>query len=312
MKTEPQTARERASRAVALITCAELPELDPDDRRLVAPLAARGITAVPAVWDDPGVDWSGFDLAVLRSTWDYPPRRDEFVSWAAAVPRLANPAAVIDWNTDKRYLRALAGAGVRVVPTGWVAPHDTWRPPGDGEVVVKPAVGAGSRDCGRYRMDDPEQRRLAAGHVARLQRQDRVVMVQPYLPAVDTHGETALVFLADPQRPDLAYSHAVRKDPMLTGPDPGTTGLFRPERITARAPSTAELALARRVLAAVPGGTGRLLYARVDLMPGTDGAPVLIELELTEPSLFLDPGTSGGPEAADRFAAAIAARSVTS
>lgn len=301
------TSNEPATREpsrVALVTCADLPELDPDDRRLLRPLRTRGLTAVPAVWDDPDVDWSGFDLVVLRSAWDYPPRRSEFVSWAARVPRLVNPADVVTWNTDKRYLVELAVADLPVVPTTWVTPEDGWRLPETGEWVLKPAVSAGSKDSGRYHLDDPVHRRLAGAHLARLQGDGRLAMVQPYLPAVDSYGETALMFIADPGRGDLAYSHAVRKGPMLTGPDPETHELYRPERITERVPSAAELALARRVLAEVPGGTARLLYARVDLIPGPDGRPQLVEVELTEPSLCL----AHDPAAAARFAAAIAAR----
>ena len=301
--TDDRRAARETSR-VALVTCADLPELDPDDRRLVPPLRALGIDPVPVVWDDPAVDWAGFDLAVLRSAWDYPARRAEFVAWAATVPRLANPADLVGWNTDKRYLVELAMAGLPVVPTTWLAAGDRWRPPTAGDWVVKPAVGAGSQSCGRYRLADPVHRRLALAHVARLQREGRQVMVQPYLPAVDSYGETAVLFLADPDRGGPAYSHAVRKGSMLAGPDPETHELYRPEQITERVPSAAELALARRVLAAVPGDPARLLYARVDLIPGPDGRPLLVELELTEPSLFLghDPG------AATRLAAAIAAR----
>ena len=109
---------------VALVTCAELPELDPDDRLVVEPLRALGIDVVPAVWDDPAVDWAAVDLAVLRSPWDYARRRDEFVTWSESVPRLLNPAAVIRWNTDKRYLRALAASGAPVVETAWLEPGD--------------------------------------------------------------------------------------------------------------------------------------------------------------------------------------------
>jgi hypothetical protein len=302
MTDSPRATREPSR--VALVTCADLPELDPDDRRLLGPLRMLGVEAVPVVWDDPAVDWAGFDLAVLRSSWDYPPRRAEFVSWAAAVPRLANPANVVSWNTDKRYLVELSLAGVPVVPTTWLAPGDAWQPPDAGEWVVKPAVGVGSKDCGRYRLADPVHRRLAADHVARLQADGRLVMLQPYLPAVDSYGETAVLFLADPYRGGLTYSHAVRKGPMLAGPERGSTELYLPERITERVPSAAELAVARRVLAEVPGGSDRLLYARVDLIPGPDGRPLLVELEVAEPSLFL--GYDAG--AAPRLAAAIAAR----
>jgi len=287
---------------VALVTCGEVPFLDPDDRLLLDPLAAHGVRAEPAVWDDPRVDWAGYDLAVLRSAWDYAPRRDEFVAWAGRVPGLANPADTVAWNTDKRYLADLAGTGVPVVPTTWVEPDETWHAPVAWEYVIKPAIGAGSLDAGRYKLANPADRALATAHVERLQAAGRVVMVQPYLRAVDSYGETALLFMAG--RDGLAYSHAVRKGPMLTGPDHGFDGLYRAEEITPRAPTDAEHEVARRALAAIPGGADSLLYARVDLIPGRDDEPLLVELELTEPSLFL--GHANG--ATERFAAAIAAR----
>ncbi|MCM0675418.1 hypothetical protein NCC78_12070 [Micromonospora phytophila] len=284
----------RGEPRVALVTCTELADLDPDDRLLLAPLARRGVTAVPVVWDDPAADWSAYDLAVLRSPWDYAPRRDEFVSWADTVPTLANPADVVRWNTDKRYLAELSAAGVPTVPTGWVAPGERWEPPAEhGEYVVKPAVSAGSQDTGRYDLADPEHRRLAAAHVRRLGDAGRLAMAQPYLTAVDTAGETALLFLAGPDGP--VFSHAIRKGPMLTGPDLGPDGLYKPEEITTRTATPEQLAVAEKTLAVVPGGVQRLLYARVDLIPGPDGNPVLVELELTEPSLFLG-YADGAPE----------------
>ncbi|GII21707.1 ATP-grasp domain-containing protein [Planosporangium mesophilum] len=293
----------RVDPRVALVTCAELPDLEPDDRLVIEPLAARGVRAEPVVWDDPAVDWAAYDLVVVRSPWDYVGRREQFVAWAARVPRLANPAEVIAWNTEKTYLERLAADGVPVVPTGWVRPGETWVPAGDGEYVVKPAVSAGSRDTGRYDLADPTHRELAAAHVARLQAAGRLTMVQPYLAAVDTDGETGLLFFGG------AFSHAIRKGPMLEGPDVPASGdrppgLFRPERIEARQPSPAEMEVAEKVLAAIPGGAERLLYARVDLIPGPDGSPMLIELELTEPSLFLD----RAPGAPERLADAIAQR----
>jgi hypothetical protein len=300
IETNPSIRATRADPRVALVTCAALPDLEPDDRRVIGPLARRGVGAEPVVWDDPTIDWRDYDLAVLRSPWDYVGRREAFVAWAGRVPRLANPADVVAWNTDKVYLEQLTLAGVPVVPTGWVRPDESWQPPTNGEYVVKPAISSGSRDTGRY---GPEHADLAAAHVARLQRAGRLVMVQPYLAAVDDAGETGLLFIGG------EFSHAVRKGPMLEGPDlPGSgqrpPGLYRPERITPRDPSPAELEVADKVLAAVPGGADRLLYARVDLIPGPDGTPLLVELELTEPSLFLD----RGPGADERFADAIAAR----
>ena len=303
MTVEPSDTATRERSRVAFVSCADLPDLDPDDRLAVAALAARGVTVEPAVWDDPAIDWAGYDLAVLRSPWDYPGRHAEFVAWTATVPRLANPADVVAWNTDKRYLSDLAAAGIPIVPTTWVPPGHGWEPPPAGEYVIKPTISAGSRDTGRYDLADPAQRALAAQHVERLTGGGRTAMVQPYLVAVDTAGETAVLCTPGPDG-RLGYSHAIRKGPMLDGPDPGEAGLYRAEDIMARTPSAAERELAERVLAAVPGGPDRLLYARVDLIPGPGGEPVLIELELTEPSLFL----AYADGAAERFADAVVAR----
>ncbi|WP_091463383.1 ATP-grasp domain-containing protein [Micromonospora inyonensis] len=292
----------RGEPRVALVTCADLPDLEPDDRLLRAALAARGVHVDTVIWDAPDVDWAGYDLVVIRSTWDYAVRRDEFVAWAHTVPRLANPADVVAWNTDKRYLDALSAAGVPTVPTTWVAPGETGQLPERGEYVVKPAVSAGSLDSGRYDLGDPGHRQLAADHLTRLGTAGRVAMVQPYLHGVDTAGETALLFAGGPTGP--VFSHAIRKGAMLAGPDLPSEELFRTERIDPRTATGEQLAVAERTLAAVPGGAERLLYARVDLIPGPDGTPVLVELELTEPSLFLGPAEG----AADRFADAVVSR----
>ena len=283
---------------VALVTCREFADLYDDDRALIPALAARGVAAEPAVWDDPDTDWAGYDLAVLRSTWDYPPRRDRFVAWTRRVPRLVNPASVVGWNTDKRYLTELAAAGVPVVPTRFLAPGEPWSPPATGEYVLKPAVGAGSRDTGRYDLADGDQRALALAHVDRLHGEGATVMVQPYLGAVDRDGETALMFFAG------RYSHAIRKAALLEGPYLGLDALYKEEDIAPREAEPAQLAVAERVLRAVPGvHPADLPYARIDLIPGTGGEPLLVELELTEPSLFL----AYAPGSADRFADALAA-----
>src|SRR5262249_9275371 len=153
-----------------------------------------------------------------------------------------------------------------------------------------------SRDAPRSALAAPRQRGLPGAPLARLRAANRMAMIQPYLAAVDDRGETAVLYLGG------AYSHAVRKGAMLPGPEITTEGLYRPEEIATSEPSEAELELAARAIAAVPGGP--LLYARVDLIPGPDRRPLVIELELTEPSLFL--GTS--PGAARRFADAIISR----
>ena len=290
--------------SVLLATCAALPHGDiggdGDAEELLTACARVGTDARWAVWDDPAVSWDQADLVVVRTTWDYTLHRGEFLAWAAARPRIANPAAVLAWNSDKTYLRGLAEGGVPVVPTTWAAPGEALALPSGTDFVVKPAVGAGSVGVGRFAADDPDAPRAARRHAGSLHALGRTVMVQPYLGDIDEHGETALVYIAG------AYSHAIRKGSMLPEPvvnevRPGfSRELFVAERITPREPSPAERDLAERVLAAVPGSAD-LLYARVDLLPTSTG-PVLIELELTEPSLFLRHGDG----AADRFARAIA------
>ncbi|MEV6490350.1 hypothetical protein AB0M20_17245 [Actinoplanes sp. NPDC051633] len=301
MTREPTTAATRESSRVALVTCDLFPDLYEDEFLLRDALRERGVTVDAVTWDDPKADWTAYDLVVLRSPWDYPPRRDEFVAWTRAVPRLANPADIVEWNTDKHYLRELAAAGVPVTPTTFVEPGDTYLPGSTGEWVVKPTISAGSKDSGRYSF--PDEGKLAVEHIERLNAAGRTAMVQPYLSAVDAAGETALLFTPDAEG-KLGFSHAIRKGALLKGPDLGDKEAEYQEDITARDPSEAELAVGEAVLAAIPGGADRLLYARVDVIPGSDGAPLLVEVELTEPSLFWRQADG----AADRMAAAIVAR----
>ncbi|MEU4236474.1 hypothetical protein [Actinoplanes sp. NPDC026619] len=296
--TSTQATREHSR--VALVTCSLLPSLWDDDIPLRDALTARGAQVDIVRWDDSTADWPAYAATVLRSPWDYVARHDEFVAWARSVPRLHNPAAVVEWNTDKRYLHELAAAGAPVTPTAYVGPGELWSPPSSGEWVVKPTISAGSQDTGRYAL--PSQLALAEAHVARLTTAGRTAMIQPYLSAVDTAGETALMFFPDATG-SLTFSHAARKGPMLTGPDEGKIDPGS-EDITTRTPSPAELQAAERVLSAIPERLRDLLYARVDLIPGPDGTPLLVELELTEPSLFL----RQSPEAAPRLAEAILSR----
>lgn len=284
---------------VALVTGAVAAGLDEDLPLLRDALRTLGIASEPVFWDDGAVAWSRFDLVVVRSPWDYFRRRDAFLAWAdrvASVAPLANPADVLRWNTDKRYLEDLAAAGVAIAPTTFVGPDATTEdldlPAGD--IVVKPAVSAGANDTERHRARDG-----ALTHVRRLVEAGRTAMVQPYLHAVDDAGETALLFFGG------TYSHAIRKGPILRdGPAEMIEGLFAAEDISPREPGPAERELAERALDAVPGGRDRLLYARVDLVPDDRSAPCVLEVELTEPSAFL----SQSPGAAGRFAAAIVAR----
>jgi hypothetical protein len=283
---------------LAIATCADLPLLDQDGPLLLESLARQGISAEPVIWDSASALWSSYDLVLIRSTWDYALRRNAFVDWAYSLPRAANPADVLRWNTDKRYLEALSAAGIPTVPTHFVGPDAEAVLPDWTQYVVKPTVSAGSADTARWRRGDDDEAALA--HLASLRDAGRTAMLQPYLEAVDAAGESALIYLGG------VFSHSVRKGPILTvGTPPSSAPIGdhdEREQITARSATAAELGVAERVLDAVPGGREQLVYARVDLIPDDDGSPVLLELELTEPSLFL----FTEPAAADRLSAAVA------
>lgn len=303
----------RSTVRLALVTARDALALDEDLEPLVHALTASGAHAEVRIWDDPRVDWAGYDAAVLRSTWDYVDRIDEFLAWCertATGTRLLNPPGVIRWNTDKHYLRDLTASGVPVVPTRFVEPGENARRElerfltdgalsagaGDDtdfdEFVVKPAVGAGSRDAARYRRAERDH---AAAHVERLIAAGRGVLLQPYLGRVDEQGETALIYFGGD------FSHAVRKGPLLHPGAALVEGLFAPEEIRPLSAEARELAVGLQAIAAV--GPVPPAYARVDLIHDAAGQPVVLELELTEPSLFF----GHAPGAAERFAAVLVA-----
>jgi O-ureido-D-serine cyclo-ligase len=281
---------------IALVTAIAAFALDDDLAPLRDALVRAGASVAIVAWDDPTVSWGRFDVAVLRSPWDYTQRPLEFLAWCERVgtqTRLLNPLPVVRWNTDKHYLADLGAAGVPVVESVFIEPGgDAAAFPDYAEFVVKPAIGAGSRDTQRY---GRAERAIAQAHARRLLDEKRSVLVQPYLDQVDASGETALVFF------DGVFSHAIRKGPLLARGEGPTQALFATEDIVAREPGTAEFDVAHRALEAIP--FGRLAYARVDLLPSPDG-PRLLELELTEPSLFF----AHAAGSADRFAAVLLAK----
>jgi len=297
------------TRRLALVTAAGAWQTDGDAEPLVDALRRRSILAEPAVWDDPEVDWSHFDLVVLRSPWDYTERVEEFLAWAervGAVTRLENSFEMLQWNTDKHYLAELDRVGLSVVPTSFIsarlvgstdAADIVARFPERGRFVVKPTVSSGSRNTTRY---DSENHPGALAHVRRLLAEGRDVMVQPYVESVEERGETGMLFFGG------VFSHGFRKGPLLSGGDADVDGLYAHEQIDPRVPEPDELQLARSVLAAVQarfdGATP--LYARVDVLSGAHGAPLLLELEMTEPSYFFHTD----PSSADRAAAAYVDR----
>ncbi len=279
---------------IAFATCSTYPDGFDDDR-----LAAALIGAEFRVWDDQTVDWAAYERVVVRSVWDYTARLVDFLNWADSVgpERLRNTPALLRFNVDKRYLNQL---DVPTVPTTLLEPGDQL-PVYAGEIVVKPNVSAGARDTGRFDADAAEEARQL---VERIHSGGRAALVQPYLRGVDSHGEQAVVFIGG------EVSHVLHKHPVLR--EPGVAPLaqiangpaaimFDPELVVAGAATDPELALARRVHTEITARFGLPLFARVDMVPGPDGEPVVIELEAIDANLYFELT----PGAARRFVDAI-------
>lgn len=282
---------------VGLVTCGRFPDLWEDDRLLLQPLAERGMQGVPVRWDA-DVDWNAFDALVIRSTWDYFERADEFAAWidarAAGRTPVWNPPDILRWNMQKGYLRELAAAGVPVVQTHWVERGsavdlaDVLRDRDWERAVIKPAISGGAWKTAPVRRDDPAGssalwNELVAGHD---------VMVQPFLDQIVDEGEWSVIFIGG------EYSSTVLKRPAkgdyrVQEPHGGSS-TFVAE------PPAGLVEQARAVLAHVPA---ELLYARVDGIRDGDTF-VLIELEILEPYLFF----YTAPGSVDRFADALASK----
>ncbi|MEP6651938.1 MAG: hypothetical protein ABJA82_01180 [Myxococcales bacterium] len=291
---------------VALATSRDWPDLAPDDAVLAPALRRVGIDSEIAVWTDPTVAWERFDLILIRSCWDYHDDLPRWLRWIDALQqrglgsRLCNPPEVLRWNARKTYLAELQQLGIPTIPTRWVdaaglASEESLRAalaasPWE-EIVCKPAVSAGALGTFRF-----QRSRLMSAPTAFLETYPHLVqraplLVQPFVPEIASKGEWSLLFFSG------RFSHAVLKRP--------TAGDFRVQEkhggTTIRARPSAEVkALALSALGAAARAIGGekaepFLYARVDLVESAAG-PLLVELELIEPALFLTalPPPSGG------------------
>ncbi len=275
---------------VLLLTTDDLPHYDLDTGLLAEALEGRGITVRTENWHDPALATVDADLAMIRSTWDYPTRLDSFLAVLDRLPvPVFNPPAVARWNSHKGYLADLGIAGVPVVPTTVIPRGSTGGLPDTGaeQIVIKPAVSAGAVGVGLFAAGSA----AAAAHLERLLSSGDA-LVQPFQESV-RDGERSLIYLGG------GYSHAVHKVP--------ADGEFRVQEQhggvnQAYTATGAEIEVAEQTIAAVPGG-GELLYARVDLV-GPQSAPQVMEIELIEPELFLPLA----PGSADRLADALIAR----
>ena len=291
------------SRVIALVSGAEAREFDTDLPYLSRALGDRGIITEVVNWDDASIDWSRFSMAIVRSPWDYHRRYPEFLAWldsVSAATTLQNSAEIIRWNTNKEYLTELVEAQIGVIPTTFVrSAEDLVTITNEGmlerDIVVKPTISAGSNNTERHE-ESPVK---AAAHLGILLDAGFVAMVQPYQRFIDELGETGMVYF------NGQLSHSFRKGAILATGENVKNGLFTVEEITPRNASGQERELGEAVMTFVKKKYGGYpLYARVDVVRGSAGVPVVMELELAEPSFFLQVDH----ESPSRFASAVLAR----
>lgn len=266
-----------------------------DDRHAYEPMARIGweVQAVP--WTQTAIPWSRFDLVVIRSTWDYPPRVEQFLRALEQIDRetvLANPIETVRWNLSKKYLEQLRAAGVGIVDTQWGRGlderklHRMAESCGAGEMVIKPTVGANGEDAFRFTLDglDRDADRLLPVF------SDREFMIQPFMSHVLSEGEFSLFFF------NGAYSHAILKTPA------GDEFRSQEEHGAAVRKIEPEPRLLQRGQKAVDTVSPTPLYARVDFVRDESGDDFsVMEMELIEPSMYL----RMDPQAPMRFARAI-------
>jgi hypothetical protein len=261
---------------IAYVSCRELPEPDIDERPLVDGLIAAGHDAVVAAWDDESVDWSSFDLALVRATWNYAQHIESFRSWidrVSSITTLANDAQTLKWNLHKEYLRELEEHGVPIVPTEFFDQHEklsvsqicdsrSWS-----KIVIKPTISAGSFGTKSFDLSKNETEYAQAFFDEMIAQRD--MMIQQFVDSVDTVGETAIIVI------DGQITHAIEKRPRFDDQD---------EEVYLRESISDEMREFTEMVLEAAGQS--FLYARVDVMPDENGALMLSELEMLEPSLF--------------------------
>lgn len=286
-------------KTIVFATCNKFPEIQEDDAFVVAPLEARGCRVVAAPWNGAFEPFARADLVVVRSTWDYWDAPQAFSAWLErlkSLKRVANDPALMLWNLDKRYLVDLAASGAPLAPSRIVeATAASVRSAMDAlaidDAVVKPLVSGGAIGLSRVRRSDSPGLESAAAALM------GAGIVQPVIPEIASAGETSLLYF------DGVFSHAVVKHPKA-----GDIRIQTQHGGVTKASIAPQWAIEEgaRILAMLPAPA---LYARVDVVlrerPGLDPALWLMEVEVLEPSLYLD---FAPPAAAEAFAEALLRR----
>lgn len=252
-------------------------------------MKARGFNIHDIAWDDPDTDWSGFDLAIVGTTWDYWDRIPEFFATLQKIENatpLCNPTELVKWNSRKTYLRELETKGAKLIPTEWIETANeqnvarAFDALQTDDIVIKRQIGAGAAGQHRLKRGDsiPEM--------------PHPMMAQPFLSNIQSEGEYSFIFI------DGQFCHCLIKR--------AAAGDYRIQSLYGGVeepviPDARDLESAKKIISVLDDTP---LYGRVDMIRGDDGGLLLMELELIEPYLY----PIEGPELGERMAEAVEKR----
>ena len=265
---------------IALLTCEKLPDLTPEDQKLIPALAKHNIEAKAIIWSDKTINWNDFDYLIFRNTWDYFEKETEFTIWLNHIEKLGiktlNPIEVIKKNIHKFYLREMEKQEISILPTVFidktdnlnlaerVAPH--WE-----KAVIKPAFSAGSYLTEVFEKSDIPKINKQYKTIASV----KELLLQEFMPQIQTLGETSFIFF------NKKFSHCVNKKPAdgdfrVQSQFGGKYNLVQPSQ-----------ELIEKALKIVHTFQDDLLYARVDGIV-IDNDLYLMEIECIEPDLYFN------------------------
>ena len=272
---------------IAILRCEKLPgfitweipnwdELFEEDNLLIRGFEAQGFRASPVVWSDPNIDWNQFDIALIRSTWDYLDASEHFLNVLSKIEasscKLFNPLSVVRWNMDKHYLFELEKQGVQIIPTfraSLVEPgtlqklfvENHWK-----SVILKPAIGLAASNTYRISLDKLEGTLLEL----RTLQPSSEYLIQPFIETIITEGEWSFIYF------NRQLSHVLLKKPAPN--DYRVQGIYG-GTIQTSEPRSHDLLQAEAVLDRLPLD---ILYARLDFIR-VGGQLSVMEIELIEP-----------------------------
>lgn len=264
---------------IAFATCSELPNLTENDRLLIPIFEANGYTISAEIWDNSEVDWAIYDVVLIRSTWDYYLKPEEFKNWISKFvnsrTQLINSPEIVMKNSHKFYLKELSENGIGIIPTIFSSEKieletlKKWE-----KVVIKPAVSAGSHETEIFETSTLSQetfdQKLSTGDW----------LIQPFLSEIQDAGEISMIFFGG------KFSHAIQKVPK--------SGDFRVQKQFGakylKFEPNAELIDVAANIVEIAGKES--IYARVDGIL-IKNEFLLMEIEMIEPDLFFEHAPDG-------------------